>query len=120
MAILDHSKAHNMVAYLHKPEGSQQFHQIVNFLNSSYIRYAITKNPTIYVSQINQFWHTASVSTLDNGERELNATVDGIAMAITESSIRRHLKLADDGAISSLPNTELFLNLSYMGYGVNL
>ena len=39
-------------------------------------------------------------------------------MAITESSIRRHLKLADDGGISSLPNTEIFQDLSYMGYGL--
>ena len=71
----------------------------------------------MYVSQINQFWRTARVKTLDNGEKEINATVDGIFMAITESSVRRHLKLADDGGISSLPNTEIFQNLSQWGMG---
>ena len=118
MAILENCKTHNMVAYLQKPEGSEVFHQIVDFLNRSYIRYAITQNPTIYVSQINQFWQTAKVKTLANGEKEINATVDGIFMAITESSVRRHLKLSDNGGISSLPNDEIFQNLYYMGYGL--
>ncbi|GJV45133.1 hypothetical protein Tco_1429669 [Tanacetum coccineum] len=86
-----------MVAYLKKPEGSEGFHQIVDFLNVSHIRYALTENPTIYVSHIKQFWHTATARTLDNGEQELTATVDGKVKTITESSVRRHLKLADDG-----------------------
>ncbi|GJT07698.1 putative ribonuclease H-like domain-containing protein, partial [Tanacetum coccineum] len=38
--------------------------------------YALTENPTIYVSPINQFWRTTSTRTLDNGEIEINATVD--------------------------------------------
>ncbi|GKC93136.1 xylulose kinase-1 [Tanacetum coccineum] len=64
-----------MVAYLMKPEGSKGFHQIVDFLNASHIRYALTKNPTIYVSSIKQFWQTATARTLDNGEIELTATI---------------------------------------------
>ncbi|GJU86667.1 hypothetical protein Tco_1294213 [Tanacetum coccineum] len=36
-----------MVAYLKKPEGSEGFHQIVDFLNASHIGYALTENPTI-------------------------------------------------------------------------
>nr|GEZ50671.1 hypothetical protein [Tanacetum cinerariifolium] len=66
-----------MVAYLQKPEGSEEFHQIVDFLNTSHIRYALTKNPTIYVSLIQQFWQTATTRTLDNGEIEITATIDG-------------------------------------------
>ncbi|GJZ63014.1 putative ribonuclease H-like domain-containing protein [Tanacetum coccineum] len=71
-------------------------------LYRSMIRYAFTENPTIYVSHIEQFWHTATAKTLDNGEQELTATVDGKVKTITESSVRRHLKLADgdDKAIS--------------------
>ncbi|GJX55547.1 hypothetical protein Tco_0285444 [Tanacetum coccineum] len=92
-----------MVAFLKKPQGSKDFHQIVDFLNASHIKYALTKNPTIYVSPINQFWRTASTKTLDNGEIELNATVDGQDKTITEASVRRHLKLADaDGVETSL------------------
>ncbi|GJX87756.1 putative ribonuclease H-like domain-containing protein, partial [Tanacetum coccineum] len=62
--------------------------------------YALTKNPTIYVSLIEKFWQTATVRTVDNGEQEINATVDGIEFTITEASVRRHLQLADADGIS--------------------
>ncbi|GJR88537.1 putative ribonuclease H-like domain-containing protein [Tanacetum coccineum] len=39
--------------------------------------YALTKNPIIYVSLIEKFWQTATVRTIDNGEQQINATVDG-------------------------------------------
>ncbi|GJY71055.1 hypothetical protein Tco_0474758 [Tanacetum coccineum] len=88
-----------MVAYLKKLEGSKGFHQIVDFLNASHIQYALTENPTIYVSLIQQFWQTATASTLNNGEIEITATIDGKVKIVTEASIRRHLKLEDyDGS----------------------
>ncbi|GJZ82837.1 hypothetical protein Tco_0648010 [Tanacetum coccineum] len=105
-----------MVAYLKKQEGSEGFYQIVYVLNNSHIRYAFTKNPTIYVSLIKQFWQTASTRTLDNGEVELTATIDGTIKIVTEASVRRHLKLEDSNGISSLPTTEIFEQLSLMGY----
>ncbi|GJU18495.1 hypothetical protein Tco_1146461 [Tanacetum coccineum] len=105
-----------MVAYLKKPEGSEGFHQIVDFLNASHIRYALTENPTIYVSLIKQFWQTTTAKTLDNGEIELTATIDGKVKTITEGSVRRHLQLADADGISSLPTTKIFEQLSLMGY----
>ncbi|GJR45694.1 hypothetical protein Tco_1313797 [Tanacetum coccineum] len=81
-----------MVAYLKKPKGSEGFHQIVDFLNASHIR------------------------TLDNGEIELTAIIDGKVKIVTEASIRRHLQLVDFDGISSLPTTEIFEQLSLMGY----
>ncbi|GJZ93127.1 hypothetical protein Tco_0665192 [Tanacetum coccineum] len=75
-----------MVAYLQKTEGIEGFHQIVDFLNASHIRYALTKNPTIYVSLINQFWQTATTRTLDNREIEITATIDGKDKIVTEAS----------------------------------
>ncbi|GJX27726.1 putative ribonuclease H-like domain-containing protein [Tanacetum coccineum] len=77
--------------------------------------YALTENPTIYVSCIKQFWQTATARTLDNGEIELTATIDSKVKTIIEGSIRRHLQLADDDGISSLPTTEIFEQLSLMG-----
>ncbi|GJS01335.1 putative ribonuclease H-like domain-containing protein [Tanacetum coccineum] len=62
-------------------------------------------NPTIYASFIKQFWTTATASTNVNGEVELTASIDGQAKTITEASLRRHLKLEDNGGITSLPNT---------------
>ncbi|GKE55821.1 hypothetical protein Tco_1495006 [Tanacetum coccineum] len=105
-----------MVAFLNKSEGSEGFHQIVDFLNTSHIKFALTKNPTIYTSLIQQFWQTASTSTLEDGEVEITATIDGQLKTITEASLRRHLKLEDADGISSLPNTEIFEKLALMGY----
>ncbi|GKB74061.1 putative ribonuclease H-like domain-containing protein [Tanacetum coccineum] len=76
-------------------EGSKGFHQIVDFLNSTHIKYALTENPTIYVSLIHQFWHTASASTSENKEMEITATIYERVKTVTEASIRRHLKLED-------------------------
>ncbi|GJU81880.1 xylulose kinase-1 [Tanacetum coccineum] len=75
-------------------EGSEGFYQIVDFLNASHIRYDLTKNPTIYVSLINQFWQTATARTLDNGEIELTATIDGKVKIVTEASVRSKLQLS--------------------------
>ncbi|GJZ84939.1 hypothetical protein Tco_0650278 [Tanacetum coccineum] len=41
------------------------------------LEYALTENPTIYVSLIQQFWNTATARTLDNREMEITATIDG-------------------------------------------
>ncbi|GJX15993.1 putative ribonuclease H-like domain-containing protein [Tanacetum coccineum] len=82
-----------MVAFLKTPERSEGFHQIVDFLNYTHIKYALTKNPTIYVSLIYQFWQTASASTSENREMKITATIDGRVKTVIEESIRRHLKL---------------------------
>ncbi|GJX65112.1 hypothetical protein Tco_0299455 [Tanacetum coccineum] len=88
---------------------------IVDFLNTSHIKFAITENPTIYTSLIQQFWQTASTSTLEDGEVEITATIDGQLKTITEASLRRHLKLEDVDGISSLPNSKIFEQLALMG-----
>ncbi|GJU03921.1 hypothetical protein Tco_1114259 [Tanacetum coccineum] len=115
MANLEFYDTHNMVAYLKKIEGSEGFHQIVDFLNSSHIRYALTENPTIYVSLIQQFWNTATARTLDNGEIEITTTIDEKVKIVSKASIRRHLKLEDFDGISNLPTTEIFEQLALMG-----
>ncbi|GKA75328.1 hypothetical protein Tco_0781706 [Tanacetum coccineum] len=85
-------------------------------MNSSHIQYALTENPTIYVSFIKQFWKTTTARTSANGEVELTATIDGQVKTITEASLRRHLKLEDNGGVTTLPNSEIFEQLALMGY----
>ncbi|GKF23483.1 hypothetical protein Tco_0075805 [Tanacetum coccineum] len=62
------AKTHNMVAFLEKPTESDGFHEIIDFLNANWIRYALTVNPTIYTSCIEQFWSTSKAKMV-NGER---------------------------------------------------
>nr|GEV88034.1 hypothetical protein [Tanacetum cinerariifolium] len=57
------------------------------------------------------------IKTIDEGTKILT-TVDGKPRTISESSIRRNLKLNDEEGISSLPDAELFENLALMGYNI--
>ncbi|GKA87847.1 hypothetical protein Tco_0809611 [Tanacetum coccineum] len=116
MVNMDFCNKNNMVAFLQKPTGSEDFHQIVDFLVGSPIRYALTTNPTIYVSLIEQFWQTTTVKTVNDREQQINVIVDGHEIAITEASIRSHLQLANTDCISTMPNTEIFEQLTVMGY----
>ncbi|GJW96065.1 hypothetical protein Tco_0177873 [Tanacetum coccineum] len=108
-----------MVAYLQKSEGSIGFHQIVDFLTTSHIQYALTESPAIFVSLTKQFWQIATASTLENGDMEIIATIDGKVKTASEASIRRHHKLKDFEGINDLPTTEIFEQLALMGYVSN-
>ncbi|GJW02940.1 hypothetical protein Tco_1561796 [Tanacetum coccineum] len=66
-----------MIAFLNKSKRSEDFHQIIDFLNLSHIKYALTENPTIYTSLIQQFWETAYTSTTKNEEMKITTTIDG-------------------------------------------
>nr|GEU72945.1 hypothetical protein [Tanacetum cinerariifolium] len=57
------------------------------------------------------------IETTDQ-ETKIIATVDGKPWTISESSLRRHLKLNDEEGISSLPDAEFFENLLLMGYNI--
>nr|GFA72381.1 synaptobrevin, longin-like domain protein [Tanacetum cinerariifolium] len=107
-----------MVAILEKNERNADFHPIVDFIEASPLMYALTFKPTIYFSHIRQFWSTARIQTTAEGTQIL-ATVDGVLRSVTESLLRRNLKLQDEEGISSLPDTELFENLTLMGYNIS-
>nr|GEW21467.1 hypothetical protein [Tanacetum cinerariifolium] len=81
-----------MVAILEKGEFNTDFHLMVDFIAASPLR----------------------IETTDEGTHIL-ATVDGIQRTISESSLRRNLKLRDEDEILSIPDTELFENLTLMG-----
>nr|GFB18360.1 synaptobrevin, longin-like domain protein [Tanacetum cinerariifolium] len=85
-----------MVAILEKSEHNVDFHPMVDFIEASPLKIETTKEGT-----------------------QILATVDGIHRTITESSLRRNIKLQDKEGISSLPDTELFENLTLMGYNIS-
>ncbi|GJW30253.1 hypothetical protein Tco_0047128 [Tanacetum coccineum] len=91
MSTLTFADTHNMVAFLEKPAESNGFHENIDFLNANQIRYALTVNPTIYTSCIEQFWPT------------------------TKTSIRRDLNLEDAGGTDYLPTDTIFEELARMG-----
>nr|GFB43135.1 hypothetical protein [Tanacetum cinerariifolium] len=113
------SVVHMCINFLHGSDSEQRTHEFMHVylvFASVYvwIRYALTINPTVYVSHIRQFWSTARIKTTDEGTKIL-ATMEGKLRTISESSIRRNLKLKDEEGITTLPDTKLFENLALMG-----
>nr|GFA97007.1 hypothetical protein [Tanacetum cinerariifolium] len=98
MARLAFCDYHNMITILEKYEHNQDFHQIADFVEASHIRYALTYNHIVHVFHIRQFWSTARIETTKEGTKIL-ATVDGKLRTVSESSIRRNLKLNDEAGI---------------------
>nr|GEX72800.1 hypothetical protein [Tanacetum cinerariifolium] len=91
------------------------FNQVIDFLNGSYIKYALTINPEIYISCIKQFWNTVVIKQTNNVTR-LQALVDKKKVVVTEAAIREVLQLDDAEVVDCLPNKEIFAELARMGY----
>ncbi|GJS89768.1 putative reverse transcriptase domain-containing protein [Tanacetum coccineum] len=98
-----------------KPEESDGFAEIIDFLKASSVSYALTVNPVIYTSCIEQFWATAKVQTV-NEVRQIQALVDKKRVIVIESSIRRDLHLDDAEGTDCLPTATIFEELARMGY----
>ncbi|GJW47247.1 putative ribonuclease H-like domain-containing protein [Tanacetum coccineum] len=105
---------HNMVACLERNDGNAEFHQIVDFLSSSTIHYALTVSPTIYAYYIEQFWATAKSQTVNN-VKQIHAIVDGKAVVISKSLVRNDLLFDNEDGITCLTNDDIFENLTLMG-----
>ncbi|GJS52122.1 hypothetical protein Tco_0625484 [Tanacetum coccineum] len=114
MSNLTFADTHNMVIFLEKPVESDGFHEIIDFLNANQICYALTVNPTIYTSCIEQFWETAKVKTV-NSEHQIQDLVDKKKVIIIESSIRSDLHLEDADGTDCLPTSTIFEELARMG-----
>ncbi|GJU84196.1 hypothetical protein Tco_1291742 [Tanacetum coccineum] len=85
MSTLNFADTHNMVAFLEKPAESDGFHEIIDFLNANQIRYALTVNPTIYTSCIEQFWATAK-----------DIMVEGLKLPSTQTYITTRTNFANE------------------------
>nr|GEX92297.1 putative ribonuclease H-like domain-containing protein [Tanacetum cinerariifolium] len=98
---------HNKGAYLEKGKGWEAYEQILDFLNWSHIRYALTHGPTVvFDSLVKQFWATGTVRTLEEGPFDIIATIYGTEVVVTESLIRTQLQLDD---VNGLPLTPLLV-----------
>ncbi|GKA31153.1 hypothetical protein Tco_0717458, partial [Tanacetum coccineum] len=58
-----------------KPEESNGFEEIIDFLNESFIQYALTVNPTICTTYIEQFWTSAKLDDAEGTDCLPTATI---------------------------------------------
>ncbi|GJV98033.1 hypothetical protein Tco_1549610 [Tanacetum coccineum] len=77
MAALKYRDEHNRIGFLEKPKGSTDYHQVINFLLDSHIRYALVTDPLIYDSLITQFWSTASLRLSELGMDNMGYPTEG-------------------------------------------
>jgi hypothetical protein len=109
------AEQHNCVVVLDAESVPEGFTDMVNFLNATSLKYALTVNPTIFASYIKQFWLTAKIKTM-NGEIYVSALVDGQKVRVTESFIRETLLLDDETETTCLANSAIFAGLKDLGY----
>ncbi|GKD50311.1 hypothetical protein Tco_1279287 [Tanacetum coccineum] len=74
------------------PRGSDDYHQILDFLRASHIR-----SPEL-------------------GPPAILATIDETPYTITKDSVRSQLQLADDGGIDDLPIAKIYFGMDNLGY----
>nr|GEW09886.1 synaptobrevin, longin-like domain protein [Tanacetum cinerariifolium] len=116
MAALKYKEEHNKVGYLLKPTGSDDYHQIIDFLSAFHIRYALTTNPIIFDSLVKQFWSMATLRAPELGPPAILATIDKTPYTITEELVRIRLQLANDGGIVDLPIPKIYSEMDNLGY----
>ncbi|KAI3802018.1 hypothetical protein L1987_30140 [Smallanthus sonchifolius] len=111
------SPYHNLTAYLTKGKKFEGFNDMIDFLCRLKIYFALTTNPTIYIPHMKDFWSTAVYST-EQGIPQIKAKVDGKDITILEATLRKHLKLQDEGATISYSKDEYmrtFISIGYTG-----
>nr|GEU99524.1 hypothetical protein [Tanacetum cinerariifolium] len=83
---------------------------LVAYIDSDYAGERLDKKSTTG----EQFWSTTVAKTI-NVEAQIRDRVDGKKLIISEASIRRDLKLADEEGVDCLPNSTIFEQLASMG-----
>ncbi|GJW63595.1 hypothetical protein Tco_0115479 [Tanacetum coccineum] len=116
MAALRYRNKHNKVGYLQKPKGSDDYHQVLDFLSASHIRFALTHNPIIFDSLVKQLWSTATLRSHELGPPTILATINETPYSITEDSVRSQLQLADDGGIDDLPIAKIYSGMDNLRF----
>ncbi|GKF19375.1 hypothetical protein Tco_0068013, partial [Tanacetum coccineum] len=79
------------------------------------IHHALTVNPVVSTTFVEQFW-TSAKSKIINNVRHITTKVAGKPVSIFEASIRSDLLFDDADRIDSLPNQAIFDAIQLMGY----
>ncbi|KAI3672709.1 hypothetical protein L6452_38806 [Arctium lappa] len=87
MASMSFIDEHNEIAMLQKPKQAAGFHQIVDFLKTSHIAYALTVSPSIYIDHQRQLRANATI-VAENGVQKITTRVCEKPLTVTEESFK--------------------------------
>ncbi|GJY51823.1 hypothetical protein Tco_0442670 [Tanacetum coccineum] len=114
MAALESCPKHNMIAYLEKTEGNVEFHEVIDFLQRSYIFHALTVSPVISTTFVEQFWTSANegrTRDLMDEDKELDeerlSTEDGVSTDKEKVSTDFEKKVSTENSIENRTEDEV-------------
>ena len=87
---------HNIVAFLTKSPDHTQYHSIIDLLLKSQYKTALTINPPVYKSALQQFWANATEIKTGDTVTGLQSTVGTNQVVITPELLSKVLVLSDD------------------------
>ncbi|MFS7968198.1 hypothetical protein Hanom_Chr09g00794671 [Helianthus anomalus] len=90
---MDKTRKHNQPCKIQLPP--KEFEDVINWINSSKISYAIQADPTIYTIHIEEFLKNTKVETVNKVKR-ITTTVRNKEVIVKEDSVRRVLSLGDN------------------------
>ncbi|GJU67807.1 putative ribonuclease H-like domain-containing protein [Tanacetum coccineum] len=96
-------------------ERNEDFHEIINFLTTCSVNYALLVSPDVIRQWIQQFWGTAKVRMIDD-VTHIVAKVAGKEVFVTEDSIRADLLFHDEDGTECFSNQVLWDTLKVLGY----
>ena len=117
MAALKFKGDHNKIAFLGSAKGDEVFEPMVEFLQWSKLRYALTHYPElVYESLVTQFWETTEERSIEGQPKDIVATIDGEECVVTESSVRAQLQLDDEDGEFEATKEEILQGLTAIRY----
>ncbi|GJT14483.1 ribonuclease H-like domain-containing protein [Tanacetum coccineum] len=118
MAALQYKDDHNRIAYLGRERGSEDFTDILSYLDHSPLRYALTHDPpVVFDSLVKQFWATATVRPNAAGSHDLVAAIDlAVSGYVTESLIMGSVTHEDANGIFDMQIDDIFAGMGAIGY----
>ncbi|GJS75342.1 hypothetical protein Tco_0725223 [Tanacetum coccineum] len=117
MANIRTCNKHNMIACVEKTEHNADFHQIVDYLTGCSINYSLLVDPDLIGPWLQQFWATASLSSI-NEVPHIRAMVAGKRVLISEETIRADLLFDDADGVDCFPKQVIWDSLRDIGYEV--
>ncbi|KAK1379297.1 hypothetical protein POM88_026041 [Heracleum sosnowskyi] len=113
-------KETNLLTIPSEAEANPRYKCFVRFLNTSYLRQALTLNPTLYVDVLEGFWRTALVSTMAREDgtsfQEVSCSIGGKHFQFGEREINEALGFKVEGHDQEATDAQIIEFMTFIQY----